>query len=341
MEAGTLNKESREAFASTLWSVGVVLLLSYPITVFSSIIPPQPLDPAWQLNLITNLVDNGGIPLIGLLCIQAAAQFSPGSSPRQGIHATLANLSLGAIAGFLLLVPLQLVASLTLFENLKSDQVSRVERGSRRLASLSIAIAKATRAQDLQVELQKLDGLSLSQDDLALPLPRLKASLLERLGKAQRQLEAQLPPPGQQLSWPMIQASLRIVPTSLAYAFGFAAAGRRRGQRISLLDERRALNRQNARARQERRRSRQAFLQGVEEAHLEQTMLAQDDRSSAPPREDDQSQHQPRSAKNQAPLAPKERAGRQRGPVDLSYFEELSRVDEPAPPADESNDRPN
>jgi len=340
MEAGSLIKESRESFASTLWSVGVVLLISYPIAVFSSIIPPKPLDPAWQLNLITNLVDNGGIPLIGLLCIQAAAQFSPGSSPRQGIHATLANLSLGAMAGFLLLVPLQLVASLTLFETFRSDQVSRVERGSRRLANLGIAIAKATKTQDLQVELQKLDGLSLSQDDLALPLPRLKASLLERLGKAQRQLEAQLPPPDQQLSWPMIQASLRIVPTSLAYAFGFAAAGRRRGQRISLLDERRALNRQNARARQERRRSRQAFLQGVEDARMEQSMLAQDAGSSAPPRQGDQSQPQHRSAKNPAPLAPQDRAGRQRGPVDLSYFEELSRLDQPASPADEQNDPP-
>jgi hypothetical protein len=340
MEAGSLIKESRETFASTLWSVGVVLLISYPIAVFTSIIPPKPLDPAWQLNLITNLVDNGGIPLIGLLCIQAAAQFSPGNSPRQGIHATLANLSLGAMAGFLLVVPLQLVASLTLYETFKSDQVSRVERGSRRLGTLSLAITKARRAEDLQAELQKFDGLSLSQDDLALPLPRLKASLLERLGKAQRQLEAQLPPPGQQLSWPMIQASLRIVPTSLAYAFGFAAAGRRRGQRISLLDERRALNRQNARARQERRRSRQAFLQGVEEARLEQTMLAQEERSSAPPRQADQSQHQPRSAKNPPPLVPKELGGRQRGAVDLSYFEELSRLDQPESPADESNDPP-
>ena len=321
--------------------MGVVLLFSYPIAVFSSILPPKPFDPAWQLNLITNLVDNGGIPLIGLLCIQAAAQFSPGSSPRQGIHATLANLSLGAMAGFLLVVPLQLVASLTLFETFKSDQVSRVERGSRRLGTLSLAITKARRTEDLQAELQKFDGLSLSQDDLALPLPRLKASLLERLGKAQRQLEAQLPPPGQQLSWPMIQASLRIVPTSLAYAFGFAAAGRRRGQRISLLDERRALNLQNARTREERRRSRQAFLQGVEDARMEKAMFAQDDRSSAPPREGDPSQQQHRSAKNPSPLAPKERGGRQRGPVDLSYFEELSRLEEPESPADESNDRPN
>lgn len=340
MEARSLIKESRETFASTLWSIGVALLISYPIAVFSSIIPPKPLDPAWQLNLISNLVDNGGIPLIGLLCIQAAAQFSPGNSPRQGIHATLANLSLGAMAGFLLVVPLQLVASLTLYETFKSDQVSRVERGSRRLGTLSLAITKARRAEDLQAELQKFDGLSLSQDDLALPLPRLKASLLERLGKAQRQLEAQLPPPGQQLSWPMIQASLRIVPTSLAYAFGFAAAGRRRGQRISLLDERRALNRQNARARQERRRSRQAFLQGVEEARLEQTMLAQEELSSAPPRQADQSQHQPRSAKNPPPLVPKELGGRQRGAVDLSYFEELSRLDQPESSADESNDPP-
>jgi hypothetical protein len=336
-----LNKESRESLASTLWFVGFVLVISYPIAVLSSVLPLKPLEPAWQLNLITNLVDNGGIPLIGLVCIQAAAQFSPAHSHRQGIHATLANLSLGAMAGFLLLVPLQLVASVKLYEVYKSDQVGRVERGTRRLETLSQAIAQATRAEELQAELQKFDGLSLGPDDLALPLPRLKASLLERIGKARRQLEAQLPPPDQHLSWPMIQASLRIVPTALAYAMGFAATGRRRGQRISLLDEVRAINHQNARYRQERRRSRQAFLQGVEDARMEQAMLAEEHLASAPPPESDQSLLEPGSAKNPSPLPPQERGGRQRGPVDLAYFEELSRLDEPVVPADESNDPPN
>jgi len=341
MSSDNLIKESRQTFSSTLWVVGFVFLISYPIAVISSILPLKPFEAAWQLNLITNLVDNGGIPLIGLLCIQAAAQFSPAHSPRQGIHAALANLSLSAMAGFLLLAPLQLVASLNIYETIKSEQVGRVERGTRRLENLSQAIAQATRAEDLQAELQKFDGLSLGPDDLALPLPRLKASLLERIGKARRQLEAQLPPPGQHLSWPMIQASLRIVPTALAYAVGFAATGRRRGQRISLLDELGALNQQNARNRQERRRSRQAFLQGVEDARMEQAMIAQEDLASAPPLESDQSLPEPGSAQNPSPLPPQERGGRQRGPVDLAYFEELSRLDDQVVPADESNDPPN
>jgi hypothetical protein len=40
-------------------------------------------------------------------------------------------------------------------------------------------------------------------------------------------------------------------------------------------------------------------------------------------------------------MPPQERGGRQRGPVDLAYFEELSRLDDPASPADESNETPN
>lgn len=336
-----MHKESRESLCSTLWFVGLVLVISYPIAVISSVLPLQLFEPAWQLNLITNLVDNGGIPLIGLLCIQAAAQFSPAHSRRQGIHASLANLSLAAMAGFLLLVPLQLLASLNLYERIKSEQVGRIERGTRRLATLSQAIAQATKVEALQAELQKFEGLKLGPEELALPLPTLKDSLLERIGKARRQLEAQLPPPGQHLSWPMIQASLRIVPTALAYAVGFAATGRRRGQRISLLDEIGALNHQNAQARLERRRSRQAFLQGVEDARMEQAMLAEEHQPNVPFQEPDLSDHQQASAQGPAPMPPQERGGRQRGPVDLAYFEELSRLDDPASPADESNETPN
>ena len=341
MASPNLIKESRQTFSSTLWAVGFVLVMSYPIAVISSVLPLKPFEPAWQLNLITNLVDNGGIPLIGLVCIQAAAQFSPSHSRRQGVHATLANLSLGAMAGFLLLVPLQLVASLNLYETIKSEQVGRIERGTRRLENLSKAIAQATRAEELQAELQKFDGLRLGPEELALPLPRLKESLLERIGKARRQLEAQLPAPGQHLSWPLIQASLRIVPTALAYAVGFAATGRRRGQRISLLDEIGALNHQNAQARRERRRGRQAFLQGVEDARMEQAMLAEEHLASTPSPEPEPSDHQPRSGQGPSPMPPQERGGRQRGPVDLAYFEELSRLDEPTSPADASDETPN
>jgi hypothetical protein len=341
MGAINLTKESRQTFSSTLWVVGLVLIASYPIAVISSILPLQPLEPAWQLNLITNLVDNGGIPLIGLVCLQAAAQFSPAHSRREGIHASLANLSLGVMAGFLLLLPLQLVASLNLYETIKSEQVGRVERGTRRLDNLSQAITRATRAEELQAELQKFDGLSLGPGELALPLPRLKEGLLERIGKARRQLEAQLPPPGQHLSWPMIQSSLRIVPTALAYAVGFAATGRRRGQRISLLDELRALNNQSARNRQERRRNRQAFLKGVEDARMEQAMLAEEHLASAPLQDPGLNEHQQPAAGGPSPIPSQERGGRQRGPVDLAYFEELSRLDEPSSQADPSDETPN
>jgi len=320
-------KENREAFASSLWVVGLVLAISYPITVFSSILPLKLLEPAWQLNLITNLVDNGGIPLIGLLFLQAAALFSPAASRRQALHAALARLALAAMAGFLLLVPLQLVASLKLYETIKSEQVGRIERGTRRLDTLSQAIAQAGNAADLQKELQKFDGLSLGQDDLALPLPRLKASLIERIGKARRQLQSQLPPPGQHLSWPLIQASLRIVPTALAYALGFAATGRRRGQRLSLLDELRALSQQNAQSRLEERRSRQAFLQGVEDARMEHAMLAEERLANEPPIHPADPSQAAEGPTSQPPQARGHRPSR--GPVDLAYFEELSQLEEP------------
>ena len=75
-------------------------------------------------------------------------------------------------------------------------------------------------------------------------------------------------------------------------------------------------------------------------ARMEQAVLAEEHQASNPAPAPDQSQHEPPTAQGPSPL-PQERGGRQRGPVDLAYFEELSRLDEPASPADESNETPN
>ena len=327
--------------SSLLFKVGCVLIVTYIIIVASGLIPYSPRNPLWQLNLIANLVDNAGIPLIGTAFVFVAAYLSPKDSLFQDRLQRFAGLSMAASVGFLLLMPLQMLASIKSYESAKSDQIDRIARGTRRLLNLSEAINQAANPKELQAELQKFDGMSLSPEDLAKPLPIIKATLLNRINQARQQLQSQLPSSSQYLSAPLVQANLRIIPSAFAYAIGFAAAARRRGQKISLLDEIGALNQQNAQARLERRRSRQAFLQGVQDARMEQAMLAEEHQPTVPDQEPDLSDQQPGSAQGPAPMQPQERAGRQRGPVDLAYFEELSRLDEPTSPADASDETPN
>ena len=178
--------------------------------------PHSPRNPLWQLNLIANLVDNAGIPLIGTAFVFAAAYLSPKDSLFQDRLQRFAGLSMAASAGFLLLMPLQMLASIKSYESAKSDQIDRIARGTRRLLNLSEAINQASNPNELQAELQKFDGMSLSPEDLAKPLPIIKATLLNRINQARQQLQSQLPSSSQYLSAPLVQANLRIIPSAFA-----------------------------------------------------------------------------------------------------------------------------
>ncbi|OUL37629.1 hypothetical protein BV372_01325 [Nostoc sp. T09] len=58
--------------ALTLKVVGIVLILSFLLDFLLLLLPFQPTDRAWQINLATSLVDRGIVPLVGLGMLFAA-----------------------------------------------------------------------------------------------------------------------------------------------------------------------------------------------------------------------------------------------------------------------------
>lgn len=150
---GSPRLSSLRTLSSTVWVAGQVLLFSYVVAVLTSIWPLQLIDPAWRLNAATNLIDNGGIALIGLVCVHLGAQLDSRNLRRQRHRQRLARLALAAMAGFVFLVPLHVLSSLQLFEQLKITRVSRLERATYRLRNLSADVAQAQTLEALRTRL--------------------------------------------------------------------------------------------------------------------------------------------------------------------------------------------
>jgi hypothetical protein len=332
--AGRLS--SLRTLSTTLWVTGQVLLVSYVVAVLTSIWPLQPLEPAWRLNAATNLVDNGGIPLIAMVLLHLAAQLDSRNVQRQAHRQRLARLALAAMTGFVLLIPLHVFSSLQLFEQLKSNRVSRLEKATYRLRNLSADIKAVGSHEQLKTRLLNFQGKSLSPQEMAQPLPELKRQLSAQIQEAIRRIEAQLPPPGWNQALPMVVTNLRLGLTALALAVGFAATGRRRGHGSSLLEETGAMFEERSRFRQQKRRSRQDFLRSLEEARLEQELLAEENaRAASNPSnpsalQPDASRPAESSATSAVQQATSVDAAQQsrRSGIDLDYFELLSQEEQ-------------
>lgn len=332
--AGRLS--SLRTLSTTLWVTGQVLLVSYVVAVLTSIWPLQPLEPAWRLNAATNLVDNGGIPLIAMVLLHLAAQLDSRNVQRQAHRQRLARLALAAMTGFVLLIPLHVFSSLQLFEQLKSNRVSRLEKATYRLRNLSADIKAVGSHEQLKTRLLNFQGKSLSPQEMAQPLPELKRQLSAQIQEAIRRIEAQLPPPGWNQALPMVVTNLRLGLTALALAVGFAATGRRRGHGSSLLEETGAMFEERSRFRQQKRRSRQDFLRSLEEARLEQELLAEENARAASnpsnpsalqPDASRPAESSSTSAVQQATSVDAAQQSRRSG-IDLDYFELLSQEEQ-------------
>lgn len=107
-----VNRVASVNAARTLKVVGVILLLSFLLDFLILLLPFQPTDRGWQINIATALVDRGIVPMVGLGFLFAASWIeNAGDSDRsQTIDLRFPALILSSILGliFLLIFPLHL-----------------------------------------------------------------------------------------------------------------------------------------------------------------------------------------------------------------------------------------
>lgn len=215
-----------EAFLSIL---AVSLFGVFVVTAVASALPLQLLNPSWQLRFGTALIDNGPIAAVGVLSAWLASLLSPAPSPHHQRLLLIRRLALAAALGYLLLIPLQATAAWRGLEQVLAGERQQTSQLRARVDGLAQVVRAAPSVEALQQQWGLRQGPSLSPDDLALPLPRLRPLLLSRLQQLEIRLRAasRAEPMAPRL-WGVAQNTLRLCLSALFLALGFAAAAQAR-----------------------------------------------------------------------------------------------------------------
>jgi hypothetical protein len=217
--------------------VALVLFVLFASLVAAALFPLQLLDPAWQLRLAGTLINTAAFPLLGLALLQIAAELGPHDPLLKSRARLCSQLAVAAALGFLLLLPLQTIAGLKTSRSLNQAQATRIQGAEAKLKALRQVVAGAASNDDLNQQLQKLNGPVLGPADIAQPLPLLKAQVAAVLDQAALQISREREASQPRTPLLLLPELLRNALASLALALGFAALARRPGSERSLLQE--------------------------------------------------------------------------------------------------------
>jgi hypothetical protein len=233
--------------------LSTVLLVGFASTVVLDLLPPRLLDPAWHWRLTGSLINNAPVAVVGLALLHLAASLDPEDEQLvRRIHG-LRRWAAAATLGFLLLVPLQVVAVARGLGNASLNQSRELRQVNQRLAELRQQIQSATDRASLQRRIPASLASTIGPVALQQPLPLLRSQLLSLVDQAQQQARAKASPLSPSSLWPVIQRSLRVLVAAPAYAIAFAAMSVNSQANVSLLDRlllswRRGLTRKGRRA---------------------------------------------------------------------------------------------
>ena len=233
-----------------------VLFVVFGTIVLGSLFPLAIASPLWQLRVSVALINAAPIPLAALALLHLAAELDPNDPVLQRRHRVCARLAVAAVAGLLLLLPLQTAAGLRQAQQSGNAQTARIRQGERKLAALRQAVANAPDNAMLNRQLQELDGPVLSPAELNQPLALLRSQVGAVLDQGEALIAREriaTPAPG---GGGFLPDLLRHGVACLAEAIGFAALAFRSGQSVSLLDEWRDLWFSNRQGRARRRQKR-------------------------------------------------------------------------------------
>jgi hypothetical protein len=224
-QSGFGRQISRTGFARQLNRTGHGILALFLVSVISAVVPPRLMDPAWQLQISSTLVNNGSLALLGLMLIALASYVNPDQAEIKQRLALLRRLALIAVAGYLLLIPLQGIALWRGFHD-TSQRLAIQRKGlENRLDSIARIVNQAQSAAEIQESLKKLPGApQIPPQQLAEPLPQLRQRFSEGLELTRTRLRASDTKPNADAVQRLIKEGLRIATGSLALAFAFAAS---------------------------------------------------------------------------------------------------------------------
>jgi hypothetical protein len=225
--------------ADRLAFMAIALFVIYLITLLASILPIRLLDTAWQLRFISACLDSATIPLVALGLLHLAAYLDPENPTLQKRRDGLARLAILAVAGFLLIVPLQAYAGWQSVAVARANVARQLSAATSTFDLLQDTITTATSLDNLQARLQAIQtpSLGIRFEDQGLSLPETKRTMIARLKEVRQQVVARIQAPAPQAIEAAIRDSLRVMLSSFALAIAFAMGAQRKGRDVPLLVE--------------------------------------------------------------------------------------------------------
>lgn len=217
--------------------VALVLAVLFVCSLAGTLFPLNVLRANWQLRFCNSLIHNAPLALLGLALVRLARVLDPNDGRIFTRWQGWSQLAVVVSLAFLLLLPLQVSASLEVYNRANQVQRVRVANAERKLATLNQAVKQASDTNDLNNRLLKLQGPVLGPADLSQPLPQLKQQMQAVLRQAEQQIIRErdlIPAPD---PWRLVPDLLRNGISTIALAAGFAALARRPGVDFSLLQE--------------------------------------------------------------------------------------------------------
>lgn len=203
----------------------VVLMRSFPLHLF---------NPAWQMTFCFTLVNQALLPLLALVLVHTSAALTPQDGRRAATRLRWRSLAVAASLGFVLLLPLQGVATWRgLSRGLHQDGARRLQAEQRSGAMPQGFQEAASPGDDPQARAQRQQGPSLTPADRALLLRQLEANARGARNPLLDRSAGSSP----NLVWAILTDGTRLAVSSLAFALAFAAGAQRQSSPIPLLSE--------------------------------------------------------------------------------------------------------
>lgn len=226
----------RESVGRILSRIATALFVVFAAVVISSALPPRLLDAAWQLRVIGALVNNGTIAVLGMVLMWLAGVLHPGSGRLRARRDRISSLAALAALGYLLLIPLQTYAVWKGLNDAGRGQSLQLKTAIDRITVIRQAVRQAGSTAELQARLKVLQGPALPQAEAGRPIEAIRPQILAGLETAENTVRQRLGGLPVDRLWQLVQESVRVVVSSLAYAAAFASAGYLPGKPLSLMD---------------------------------------------------------------------------------------------------------
>ncbi len=170
------SREFSDASRYTHW-VGLALLGTFLVGLINAL-PLRITDQAWQLNLISILLNGGGVALLGALLICIARLFDFSDRQVQKRVELVRSLATWVAIGWLLLIPLQLFLGVRLINSQAGSELGQIQA----IENISRAVRNANTEEELRTAMAQIPNQP-PLPRLTVPLEVAKANLLAQFQK--------------------------------------------------------------------------------------------------------------------------------------------------------------